>query len=170
MTDPFTEALAIILHHEGGFVNHKKDPGGMTNRGVTRRTWEDWTGCPANEARMRALTVADVTPLYRKRYWDAVKGDDLPGPIALCLFDMAVNAGPGRAARILQKVVGVTADGEIGPKTIAAVKCREIRGLVGAYQDARLAFYRSLSEFPTFGKGWTRRVDEVEMRALELAA
>jgi len=165
----FNAALKIILHHEGGYVNDKRDRGGMTNLGVTRDTWEHWTGCPSNEARMRALTVADVTPLYRKRYWDAVHGDDMPGPVALCLFDMAVNAGPSRAAKILQKAVGVPDDGHIGPKTIAAVRGWSVHSLVEAYQDKRRAFYRSLATFPTFGKGWLRRVDEVEATALGLA-
>lgn len=172
--DPFTVALEEVLHHEGGYVNHPSDPGGRTNRGVTQRTWETWIGKPASEADMRALTVDDVRPLYRKRYWDEVRGDDLPGPLALCVFDFAVNAGPARAARFLQRLVGVAIDGVIGPATIAAVAGYTAKhgaaSAVRAYQDARRHYYQGLSTFPTFGKGWMRRVDEVEAAALEMAA
>lgn len=172
--DAFDVALAEVLKHEGGYVNHPSDPGGRTNRGVTQRTWEAWTGKPASEADMRGLTVADVRPLYRKRYWDQVRGDDLPGPLALCVFDFAVNAGPARAVRFLQRMVGAAQDGVMGPATIGAVRgytgAHGVAAAVRAYQSARRDFYRSLATFPTFGKGWLRRVDEVEARALEMVA
>ena len=168
----FDAALAEVLHHEGGYVNHPSDPGGRTKFGVTQRTWEAWTGKPASEAEMRGLSVEDVRPLYRKRYWDEVRGDDLPGPLALCVFDFAVNAGPARAARFLQRMAGTAQDGVIGPATIAAVEgytgAHGVAAAVRGYQDARRTYYRSLGTFPTFGKGWLRRVDEVEARALEM--
>lgn len=167
-SDAFSTALDIILRHEGGYVNHPSDPGGRTNMGVTQRTWEAWTGKPANERIMRGLTRADVTPLYRKNYWDAVQGDDLPGPLALCVFDFAVNAGPSRAAKLLQRVLGVAVDGKIGPNTIRASIGENVNGLVREYQNARRSFYRSLPTFKTFGKGWLRRVDEVEAAALKI--
>jgi len=168
--DPFERALDIILRHEGGYVNHSKDPGGRTNLGVTQRVWEAWTGRPATEAEMRALTRAKVAPLYRKNYWDAVRGDDLPPAVALCAFDFAVNAGPSRSIRTLQRAAGVPEDGKIGPITLAAMNSCSPAALVDKFQDARRAFYRSLSTFPTFGKGWLRRVDEVEAAALVLAS
>src|SRR5690606_21716507 len=166
--DPFEAALTEVLVHEGGFSNHARDPGGMTNLGVTKRTWEAWTGRPATEGEMRSLTRAKVAPLYRKNYWDAVRADELPPALALVVFDFAVNAGPARAARLLQRIVGVTQDGKIGPQTLAAVKAWGVASLVRVYQDARRDYYRSLSTFPTFGRGWLRRVDEVEQAALEL--
>lgn len=170
--DPFSEALREILHHEGGFANHPKDPGGMTNLGVTKRTWEGWTGRKASEAEMRALTPMTVAPLYRENYWNAVEGDKLPPGLALCVFDFAVNAGPGRAARYLQQLVGAPQDGKIGPQTLAAVAAYvDAHGeaeAVRAYQDARRGYYRSLGTFPTFGRGWLRRVDEVEAKAREM--
>lgn len=164
-TDAFDLALSEILRHEGGFVNHPKDPGGMTNLGVTRRTWEEWTGRKASEAEMRSLTREKVAPLYRANYWNAVKGDDLPPAIALMAFDFAVNAGPGRAIKVLQSVLSVTADGRIGPVTLGAVNAADEALLVHRYADARRAFYRALSTFPTFGRGWMRRVDEIENKA-----
>lgn len=171
--DAFERALDILLRHEGGYVNHPRDPGGRTNLGVTQRVWEAWTGKPATEAEMRSLTREKVAPLYRKNYWDAVKADDLPPALALCVFDFAVNAGPGRAARMLQQMVGASQDGIIGPNTLARVEEaaaeRGVTYLVRLYQEMRRAYYQSLSTFSTFGRGWLRRVDEVEAAALELA-
>lgn len=172
--DPFDAALREVLKHEGGYVNHPSDPGGRTNRGVTQRTWEAWTGKPASEADMRGLTVEDVRPLYRKRYWDEVRGSDLPAGLALCVFDFGVNAGPSRAVRFLQRLVGASQDGLMGPATLGAVNAHiALHGApaaVRAYQNDRRAYYRSLSTFAKFGKGWLRRVDEVEARALEMVA
>ena len=81
----FEKCLEMVLHHEGGYVNHPKDPGGMTNLGVTKRVWDDWTGGDADEDEMRGLTPEDVGPLYKKNYWDRVKGDDLPSGLDLCV-------------------------------------------------------------------------------------
>lgn len=171
--DAFSTALKEILLHEGGYANHPRDPGGRTNLGVTQRVWEGWTGRPSTEAEMRSLTPEIVSPLYRKNYWDAVQADKLPPGLALCVFDFAVNAGPGRAARYLQRMIGVAQDGEIGPQTLAAVtgyvQSHGEAATVRAYQEARRGYYRSLSTFATFGKGWLRRVDEVEKAALDLA-
>lgn len=169
----FDHALKIILQHEGGFVNHPKDPGGMTNLGVTRNTWEAWVGRAVTEAEMRTLTPATVAPLYRKNYWDACRCDDLHPALALCVFDFAVNAGPGRAARYLQQTVGAPQDGKIGPMTIAAadqlITDNGAAFVVKRYCDNRRAYYRQLSTFATFGKGWLRRVDETEAEARKLA-
>jgi lysozyme family protein len=82
----FTEALDHVLKHEGGFVDHPKDPGGMTNLGVTRAVFEDWVGRKSSEAEMRALTPADVSTLYKRKYWDKVKGDDLAIRLELLRF------------------------------------------------------------------------------------
>lgn len=168
----FDRSLRVILRHEGGFVNHPKDPGGMTNLGVTKRTLEDWTGRKVTEAEMRALTPATVAPIYRKNYWDKLRCDDLPPGLALCVFDFGVNAGPARAGRYLQKLVGVAQDGAVGDGTIAAAKAWAARvgpaTAVSAFQDARRGYYRQLGTFPTFGRGWLRRVDEVEAEARKL--
>jgi lysozyme family protein len=168
-TDAFDAALDIVLQHEGGFSNHSRDPGGMTNLGITRRTLESWLGRLPSEAEMRGLTREAVAPIYRKNYWDALRCDELPPALALCVFDFGVNAGPARAARLLQGVVGTAVDGKIGPATIAAAKSFGVPTLVRAYQDGRRTYYRGLSTFNTFGKGWLRRVDAVETAALRLA-
>jgi lysozyme family protein len=161
MRENFDAALAAVLHHEGGFVNHPADPGGMTNLGCTKKVWEEWVGHPVDERAMRALTPADVAPLYKAKYWDKVRGDDLPTGVDYVVFDAAINSGPGRAAKWLQEVAGVTADGAIGPGTLGAVQSHDPAEIVRKYQARRLAFLEALPTWGTFGKGWGRRVAEV---------
>lgn len=165
----FQKCLEIILHHEGGYVNHPKDPGGETNLGVTKRVYEEWGGTKD----MKDLTVEDVAPIYKKNYWDRVKGDNLPAGLDLCIFDFAVNAGPGRAAKMIQRMIGVTVDGGIGPMTLQALGIYEeevggINEVIIEYQKQRQSYYESLKNFDTFGKGWTRRVDETTIIATEM--
>ena len=169
MIDNWEEALKHVLKYEGGYVNHPADPGGMTNLGVTKRVWEEWTGSPATEQEMRSLTPDMVAPLYKKRYWDAVRGDDLPSGVDLCVFDCAVNSGVGRASKFLQRVVGVGQDGQIGPATLAAVAQKEPVTIIAEFCHHRESFLRGLDTFATFGKGWMRRVDSVETESRELA-
>lgn len=166
----FAEALQKVLHHEGGFVNHPADPGGMTNLGVTKKVWEEWVGHPVDEKQMRALTPADVASMYKTKYWDKVKGDELPTGVDYAVFDAAVNSGPGRAAKWLQACVGVEQDGGIGPKTLAAVAAVDPAVLVEDYAKRRLSFLMDLPHWGTFGKGWTRRVADVQTVATSMTA
>ena len=168
MKDNFDEALKAVLHHEGGYVNHPSDPGGMTNLGCTKRVWEEWCGHEVDEKAMRALTPADVAPLYKAKYWDKIKGDELPAGVDYVVFDAAINSGPGRAAKWLQSCVGVEPDGGIGPKTLAAVAAFDAKTLVDDYAKRRLSFLMDLPTWPTFGKGWGRRVEEVRKAGLEM--
>ena len=169
MKENFDAALAAILHHEGGFVNHPKDPGGMTNLGVTKRVWEEWVGHEVDEKTMRALTPADVDTLYRRKYWDKVRGDELPTGVDYIVFDAAINSGPGRAAKWLQTAVGAVPDGAIGPGTLAKVEAMEPAAIIEKYQETRLAFLQSLPTWDIFGKGWGRRVAEVGKAANHMA-
>ena len=168
MQDNYEHCLEMILHHEGGYVNHPKDPGGETNIGVTKRVYEEWGG----EKDMVDLLVEDVAPIYQKNYWDRCKCDDLPSGLDLCVFDFAVNAGPSRSAKFLQRLIGTTVDGGIGPNTLKAVhNYVEEVGLETAiedYQSARQEYYEALDTFDTFGRGWTRRVEETTSSALEM--
>jgi lysozyme family protein len=170
MQSNFDECIELLLAHEGGFVNHPKDPGGMTNLGVTKYVWEEWMGRPVTEKEMRALTPLMVKPLYKRKYWDAVRADDLVAGVDYCVFDVAVNSGPGRAIKFLQSCVGVTADGGFGNVTLAAVKDSEEdpTRLIELYCAKRLEFLQSLKTFETFGKGWSRRVAEVKDAALKM--
>ena len=162
MLSNFPAALALVLQSEGGFVNHKFDPGGMTNLGVTRNVWREWVNRDVDEAEMRSLTPELVTPLYKARYWDACKCDDLPRGVDYAVFDSAVNMGPGRAAKLLQAALGVTADGSIGRATIAAATAADPVELLEAFSLGKEEFYKSLPTFATFGKGWLNRVAHVQ--------
>ena len=169
MKDNFESCLKAVLHHEGGFVNHPKDPGGMTNLGVTKRVWEEWVGHEVDEKAMRALTPETVGPMYKAKYWDKIKGDDLPTGVDYAVFDAAINSGPGRAAKWLQSVVGAVPDGAIGAGTLGKVAAMEPAAIIEKYQETRLAFMQSLPTWDTFGKGWGRRVAEVRDAALHMA-
>jgi lysozyme family protein len=168
----FDDCLKVVLKEEGGFVNDPQDPGGITNLGVTRRVWEAWVHKAVDEAAMRALKAADVTPLYRANYWNPVYGDHLPPSVALCVFDFGVNGGTSRAGRMLQELVGAKADGQIGDNTVKAltqwIAKNGAAAAVSGFSDKRMAFYKSLSTFAHFGKGWSARCDRIEKAALAL--
>lgn len=170
MKQNFDKCLAMLLKHEGGYVNHPSDPGGMTNLGVTKRVWEEWTGHEVDEKQMRALTPAIVAPLYKRKYWDACRADDLISGLDYAVFDCAVNSGVGRAIKLLQSCVGATPDGGYGSITTALVKKAEAdpTKLIELYCAKRLEFLQSLKTFETFGKGWSRRVAEVKDAALKM--
>jgi lysozyme family protein len=168
MLSNFKPSLALVLKSEGGFVNHPSDPGGMTMLGVTKLNWETWVKHPVTEAEMRALTPTLVEPMYKAKYWDAVKADDLPRGIDYAVFDAAVNMGPGRAAKLLQAALGVTADGVIGRATIAAATAADPAELLEAFSLGKEAFYQSLPTFGTFGKGWLNRVAHVQDAAEQM--
>lgn len=163
-------AMEHMLRSEGGFVNHPQDPGGMTNLGVTQRVWEEWVGHPVDETEMRSLTPEKVAPMYKQRYWDKVAGDSLPSGVDLAVFDFAVNSGPGRAAKMLQRVLEVTQDGAIGRQTLSAALEVDSSELIAKYNGARLAFLMALPTWDTFGRGWGRRVAEVTSEATNMTA
>ena len=165
----FSKCLDMLLHHEGGFVNHPKDPGGMTNLGVTKAVYEKYIKRNATEAEMRALTKIDVSPIYRSNYWDRGHCDDLPSGVDWSVFDWGVNSGMGRAAKALQRVVGATADGAFGPMTVKATHYMKPHDVIVKMHSVRQEFYESLSTFKTFGRGWSRRNDETLEVALEMA-
>ena len=169
MKGTFEAAFRLVIKHEGGYVDHPQDPGGATNLGVTIGTLSSYLGRQATKAEVRALTVDAVKPIYRKRYWDAISGDDLPSGLDYAVFDYAVNSGPARAAMHLQQVLGVAQDGKIGPITIEAAKKSDPKKLINALCDRRMQFLRGLSTFPTFGRGWTNRVSDVRENALGMA-
>ena len=165
MNSNFDKSLTELLKHEGGYVNHPQDPGGRTNHGVTQDVWEDWVDRAVSEAEMKALTPAKVAPLYREMYWDRIKGDKLPSGVDYCVFDAAVNSGVSRAAKWLQTTVGAVADGMIGEQTLKLVMLTNHQMLIDKYSAIRLEFLKGRSTWPTFGKGWERRVKEVETTA-----
>jgi lysozyme family protein len=171
MNTNFEKCLEMLLVHEGGFVNHPDDPGGMTNLGVTKKVWEEWVGHDVSEKEMRNLTPTMVAPLYQRKYWNACHADELISGLDYCVFDVAVNSGVGRAIKLLQSSVGATPDGGYGAITAALVQEAEKdpTRIIELFSAKRLEFLQSLKAFPTFGKGWSRRVAEVKEKALEMA-
>jgi lysozyme family protein len=167
------QAFEQMLASEGLFTDDERDPGnklpdgrkGSTMLGVTQFNWEQHIGHQVTHEQMKKLTPADVEPLYKKKYWDAVRADELPSGIDYILFDMGVNAGPGRSIKIMQAALGVTPDGGLGPITMKAVLAADPVELIEKFSEGKEAFYRSLITFETYGKGWLNRVAAVKIKA-----
>ena len=156
----FQRCLELLLVHEGGYSDHREDPGGVTMLGVTKTTYENYVGRSVSTSEMKSLNQELVAPIYKTRYWDKCQGDSLPSGVDLMVFDWAVNSGPRRASRALQKAVRSRADGAIGPNTLAAVARSNDHETIAEIYAQRNRFYRRLKTFPTFGRGWLRRSDE----------
>jgi len=166
MKDNFDECLKMLLHHEGGYVNHPADPGGETNLGVTKRVYEKWGGTKD----MKDLTFDDVAPIYKENYWNRCKCSDLESGVDWAVFDWAVNSGTGRSAKAIQKICGAAQDGSIGPKTLALINTQDTSYVIEEFGKIRQGFYESLKTFKTFGRGWTRRNKETTEKALKMVA
>lgn len=164
--ETFAKAMPHVFSEEGGYVDHPKDPGGATNLGITLGTLSAWEGHTVTKAQVKALTKAKATEIYRVNYWNKISGDDLPSGVDYAVFDFAINSGPARSVKMLQKVVGVAQDGVIGARTLTAVRKMAPDRVINALCDARLAWLKTLGTFKTFGKGWTARVSRVRSRAL----
>ena len=165
----FHKCVEIILRHEGGFVEHADDPGGATNWGITHKTlaaWREVDRCTREE--VRTLQIDEAKEIYRSHYWNALNCDNLPAGVDLVTFDFGVNAGVGRSARMLQDVVAVEQDGQVGPITLGATSQTDAEFIVTTFSDRRLAYYRKLSHWDTFGRGWTRRTTETREAALDM--
>ena len=169
MKENFNKCLAMLLEHEGGYVNDSRDRGGMTNFGVTKRVYDDWIGRESTEQEMRDLTPDDVAPIYKKNYWDRVKGDQLPSGVDWCAFDWAVNSGSGRPAKAVQRAVGATQDGAIGNQTLGLVAERDPQFIIDYVYTVRHAFYEGLDDYKHFGRGWSRRNTETLHQAMAMA-
>ena len=176
MLSNWDQAFKQMLKSEGGFTDDERDAGnklpdgrkGSTMLGVTQYNWEAHVGHQVTHDDMRKLTAADVEPLYKQKYWDVVQGDKLPNGIDYLVFDMGVNAGPGRSIKLLQTAVGVTADGGLGPITMSAVQAADPVILIIEFSHAKEDFYRSLVQFPVYGTGWLNRVADVKLKAFSM--
>lgn len=172
MKDNFESSLKHLLAHEGGWSDHPADPGGATMKGVTLQVFREFKRNPhITKEELRNISDEDLATIYKKRYWDAVRADELVSGVDYAVFDCAVNSGPGRAIKILQACVGTTPDGGFGNVTMAAVAQFQgdvAKTLAKEYCEKRLDFLKSLKTFEVFGKGWERRVNEVEKTALEM--
>jgi len=168
MISNWEKSFAEMIKSEGGFVNDSRDAGGATNWGVTKAVWEAWVKHPVTVDDMKQLTQDQVKPLYKKNYWDAVHGDDLPIGVDFLVFSFGVNAGTGRSIKILQTSLGTVADGAIGPNTLKKIQEADAKDLIEKFSAAKILFYKSLSTFATFGRGWVNRVEREKQEALTM--
>jgi lysozyme family protein len=153
----FDTAFALLLGHEGDFSDHDADPGGKTRFGITEAVARQagYTGD------MRALPVDLAKRIYLDSYWRPVRADDLPPGVRYIVFDGAVNSGPAQSALWLQRALSVTADGVIGPRTLAAAYAKDAQQLKTAILAQRLRFMTSLTNWPAFSRGWARRIADL---------
>ena len=173
MPTNFDACLVSVLREEGDVSDNKLDPGGLTRKGVTQRVYDAYRRSKGLDPRsVRLIEDTEVSDIYRNGYWDKINGDALPACLALCVFHAAVNSGPIPACRLVQGIVGAVQDGSIGGETLKAIQAfstaNGIAELIRRYQNGRRSFYKSLTTFPVFGKGWLARTDRVETEALRL--
>jgi len=167
--DCYAESIRRLLKSEGGYVNHPSDPGGPTNFGITLADYRKYVKADANAADIRAMNVDEAKAIYRAKYWDVMRGDELPAGVDYCVFDYAVNSGTGRAPKVLQRVLGISVTGWMNDATVAAARGREARALIQAICDERMRFLQGLKTWRVFGNGWSKRVGEVRATALAMA-
>ena len=163
----FTACLPVTLQYEGGWSDHPKDPGGATMKGITLAVYRRYRP-GASKAELKAISEIEVQAIYRDGYWNPIKGDDLPIGVDLATFDFGVNSGVSRASKYLQRAVGVGADGKIGNVTIAAARSANGKEVIQRLCGSRLSFVQGLGTFGTFGKGWSRRIANVEAKAVAM--
>jgi len=164
----FMKCVEIIFNHEGGYVDHPNDPGGATNMGITHKTLAGWRGEPVTKEDVRNLTKDEAGEIYRANYWNALNCDTLPLGVDLVVFDFGVNAGVSRAAKLLQRIVHVEQDGQVGPITSGAAGAIDAKHIVVTFSEGRMVHYRGLRIWDTFKNGCTRRTRETEDAALAM--
>lgn len=165
----YAKIMDEVFKHEvgphwetGGLVDHPKDPGGLTKWGIAQRSH------PNKD--IRNLTKGDAMAIYRHGYWIPCAGADLPSGLDLVAMDASVNSGVKRGVKWLQRALKVSADGSAGPKTIAAAATAPRITAIKAACAHRMSFLQGLGIFKTFGRGWSRRVAEVEAVAVSMSA
>jgi len=167
--DNFDRCVTVTLAQEGGFSQSAADSGGATNLGITRATLENWRGRPVSVEDVLTLTRAEAVEIYRSNYWHPARCADLPPGVDLMVFDCGVNSGPRTAVKMLQKAIGVTDDGSVGPKTLLALQhVDDHKALIHQLSAVRLAFCQSLPNYDVFGAGWTNRIAQVTAAALAM--
>lgn len=167
----FEAVMQHVFRHEGGYVDHPKDPGGATNMGITFATLQGWYNRPITKQDVKNLPKEIALEIYRARYWKLIRGASLPAGLDLVAMDGAVNSGPVRGAKWLQKGLGrgVAIDGKIGPLTLhAARKHPDLEDVIRRACGARMSFLEGLRHWKTFGRGWSRRVADVEASAISM--
>lgn len=146
----FDDVFDRVIGHEKGYVNDPNDPGGETNWGISKRSY------PSEDIRNMTRDKAKV--IYRRDFWSRVNGDKLHDGVAYQLFDFAINSGVETAIRYLQRAIGVADDGAWGPISQVAADTMTESDTIMRLCGERLMFMTKLSNWPSHGKGWARRV------------
>lgn len=166
----YERSIANVLISEGGYTNDRSDPGGPTNWGITIYDVRKYVKADASAADVKRLTKATAIRIYKSRYWDAVRADELPAGLDYSVFDEGVNSGVVRAGKVLRRLVGAPPDdGVITDAVLTQIKRRDPVLLISAFNDERLGFLKRLHTWPVFGKGWGRRVASVKAISLDMA-
>ena len=146
----FSEAIERVLDHEGGLVDNKADPGGLTQWGISQRSYPDID--------IRRLTRAGAIYIYQTDFWNRVHADELFDGVAYQSLDFAINSGIETAVRYLQRALGVADDGHWGPMTAAAAKAMSESDQIMRLNAERLDFMTRLKNWPDASRGWSRRI------------
>lgn len=167
----FKKCLEFVLQFEGGYVNHPNDPGGETNKGIIKTEYDKYRhskNLPLQSVKL--ITEDEVQEIYFNNYWVKNFCDQMPVKIALIHFDTSVNCGVRQAGKFLQRALGVSDDGFIGPATLK--KLKEVKDTIGLnnlssnYLNQRKNYYIIISEknpkLKVFLKGWNNRVSALE--------
>lgn len=169
-TSTYDEALRRLLTHEGGYTNHPSDPGGPTSFGITIHDYRRYVKPNATAADVRAMKLDEAKAIYRTKYWNAQRCDELPAGVDYSVFDYGVNSGIGRSGKVLRRVIGLSdTTYVVTDEVLRAVAKRDPKAVIVAINDERLAFLKRLRTWPVFGKGWSRRVSEVRAVSLRMA-
>lgn len=153
----FDQAFRKLLGVEGDYSDHPADPGAKTRYGIT----ESVARAAGYRGDMRSLPVSLAQEIYRREYWDAVRADDLPPALRFAVFDAAVNSGVKQAVKWLQRAIGATDDGIVGPQTITMARAAQPDFVKRRMLAQRLKFMTDLPTWPSFSRGWARRIAEV---------
>ncbi|MEI9803803.1 MAG: glycosyl hydrolase 108 family protein [Pseudolabrys sp.] len=167
----YDDALRRLLAHEGGYTNHPADPGGPTNFGITIFDFRRYVKADATAADVKSMRLEDAKAIYRAKYWDAQRCNELPAGVDYAIFDYGVNSGIGRSGKVLRRVLTLADNtSAVSDAVIAAARKADAKALIAAICDERLRFLQSLKTWSVFGGGWGRRVAEVRMVALTMAS
>jgi lysozyme family protein len=166
----YARVMPEVFAHEGGWSDHPSDPGGATNMGITIGVFSEWLGRPATKTELRNMPKSTAEAIYKARYADPLRYDDLPAGVDYATLDGGINSGVSRGAKWLQRAVGAAQDGKVGPLTVNAAnaapdKVATVKRICGY----RLGFVQSLRTWSVFGRGWARRIAEVEALGVTLA-
>lgn len=153
MSIGFLYAMELIFRVEGGLVFNTKDPGGITNHGISLKHHPE-----IGEEGIRNLTKEQAQEIYKKEYWDVIRADELPIDVAICMFDCAINQGPAVAVGLLEESLGLIRDGKIDDDLIKRAHALDKDYLVDTYLYFRTLRYFKSENFSIFGKGWIRRL------------